>query len=148
MAQTQKSEANLARLIESALWIRWGRKLDEPYWRKVHELDNEYLHSNFRDNMILGRFREKSMNAIDHEPVLGRLNALSIDAYAMNLMSVRDKGFFTAMPVVRTVDLWEFIQLASQRGPEVLMRQARRFELPAPLRQSVSSELLKQATAM
>ncbi len=133
--QTQQKKGVLRNLIELALWLRWARRLDEPYWQKVHDYwgPESYLK---RQTMIMPRPEAWAVDALDFRKVLDRMNKIYPGARYLPLkLTVVDPKDGLKRD---TIDMWELIQQAkkptrSRRMLRELMPYGRTGELAGSL---------------
>src|SRR5262245_13665929 len=111
---TQDMRAQLTLFIEMALWLRWARRLDEEYWRKIHEwYDKEYT-GRSQD----GKYYQVDMNkswvrdALDYRVLWEHLRKVYPKLYRLHGMTLRDPDSGLIWADRTTIDLYVMIRYA------------------------------------
>ena len=142
---TQEMRAQLTLFIEMALWLRWARRLDEEYWRKIHEwYVNEYS-SRSRD----GKYYYVDMNkswvrdALDYRVLWEHLRRVYPKMYKLHGMTLLDPDSGIVWADTTTIDLWVMIRYAKHNSGDGLL-----YELKPPGARIYSGGLLRELGKM
>jgi hypothetical protein len=114
--QTMAMLEPLKKFIELALWFRWARTLDEPYWTRVHDwYVNENLGASMdaRDVQARGRARLMSIDSVDFRFVFRRLQAILGYRDALRYkMKILDPESGMILAEQETIDMFVLIRYA------------------------------------